>query len=110
MASDFLGNFPYKKNLNLDLNNFVKKREINIFLLNIILRPGTTFMKDYFAFSAEQLERKMEKRRESQERVKEEQRGLFLKETVKKSKDAEKKRNEINKDVGYKKQVFIFDS
>ena len=50
MASDFLGNFPYKKNLNLDLNNFVKKREINIFLLNIKLRPGTTFIKDYFAF------------------------------------------------------------
>jgi hypothetical protein len=50
MASDFLGNFPCKKNLNLDLNNFVKKREINLFLLNIILRPGTKFMKDYFAF------------------------------------------------------------
>ena len=31
----------------------MKKREINIFLLNIILRPGTTFMKDQFAFLAE---------------------------------------------------------
>ena len=50
MASDFLGNFTSKKNLNLDINNFVKKREINWFLLNIKLRPGTTFMKDYFAF------------------------------------------------------------
>jgi hypothetical protein len=46
----------------------------------------------------------------SWERDKEEQRGLFLKEIVKKSRDAEKKRNEINKEEGYKKQVFIFDS
>ena len=51
----------------------------------------------------------MNKRREKLGRVKEEQRGLFLKEVVKKSKDAEKKRNEINKEEGYKKQVFIFD-
>ena len=47
-------------------------------------------------YSTEQLERKMEKRREKLGRVKEEQRGLYLKEVVKKSKDAEKKRNEIN--------------
>ena len=47
-------------------------------------------------FSTEQLERKMEKRREKLGRVKEEQRGLFLKEVGKKSKDTEKKRNEIN--------------
>ena len=60
-------------------------------------------------FSTEQLVIKMDKRREKLGRVKEEQRGLFLKEVVKKSKDAEKKRNEINKEVGYKKQVFIFD-
>jgi hypothetical protein len=45
MAPDFLGNFPYKKNLNLDLNNFAKKREINIILLNIIVRPGKFFDK-----------------------------------------------------------------
>ena len=33
--------FPVQKNLNLDLNNFVKKRE-----------TGTTFLKYYFAFSS----------------------------------------------------------
>jgi hypothetical protein len=43
-------------------------------------------------------------------RVKEEKRGLFLKEVVNKSKYAERKRYEINKEKGYKKQVFIFDS
>jgi len=36
----------------------------------------------------------MERGGKSWERVKEEQRGLFLKEIVKKSKDAEKKSNE----------------
>ena len=51
----------------------------------------------------------MDKRREKLGRVKEEQRGLFLKEVGKKSKDTEKKRNEM-KEEGYKKQVFIFDS
>jgi hypothetical protein len=55
-------------------------------------------------FSAEQLERKMERGGKSWERVKEEQRGLFLKEIVKKSKDAEKNRNEINKEEDYKTQ------
>jgi hypothetical protein len=78
----------------------VKKREINIFPLKKILRPGTiffkAFLKDYFAFFLLNSWKK-------------EQRRLFLKEVVKKSKDAEKKRNEINKEVGYKKQVFIFD-
>jgi hypothetical protein len=55
-------------------------------------------------FSAEQLERKMERGGKSWERVKEEQRGLFLKEIVKESKDAEKKSNEINKEEDYKTQ------
>jgi len=50
----------------------------------------------------------MERGGKSWERVKEEQRGLFLKEIVKKSKDAEKKRNEINKE-GYKTQyLYLF--
>ena len=30
----------------------MKKREINLLLLNIKLRPGTTFLKYYFAFSS----------------------------------------------------------
>jgi hypothetical protein len=42
----------------------VKKREINIFPLKKIIISGITFfkafLKDYFAFSTEQLERKME--------------------------------------------------
>jgi phage/plasmid-associated DNA primase len=89
----------------------VKKREINIFPLKKILRPGTiffkAFLKDYFAFFLLNSWKKYGK--EEGKAGKEEQRRLFLKEVVKKSKDAEKKRNEINKEVGYKKQVFIFD-
>jgi hypothetical protein len=34
MAPDFYGNFPNKKIQNLDLNNFVKKHEINILTLS----------------------------------------------------------------------------
>jgi hypothetical protein len=80
MASDFLVNFPYKKNKNPDINNFVKKREL-------ILRQEQHFLKHFrriiLLFSTEQLESKMEKRREKLGRFKEEQRGLFLKEVVK---------------------------
>jgi hypothetical protein len=64
-------------------------------------------LKDYFAFFNGSAGKKDGK--EEGKAVKEEQRGIFLKEVVKKRKDAEKKRNEINKEVGYKKQVFIFD-
>ena len=68
----------------------MKKREL-------ILRPGTTFfkafLKDYFAFFTWTVGKKDGKK---EGRVKEEQRGLFLKEVEKKSKDTEKKRNEIN--------------
>ena len=46
----------------------MKIREVNIFPLKIILRPGTTFfkafLKDFLLFSTEPLEIKIEKRME----------------------------------------------
>jgi hypothetical protein len=70
----------------------VKKREINIFSIKIILRPGTTFFKafwkDYFAFfQLNSWKEKWKRGGKSWERFKEEQRGLFLKKVVKKSKE-----------------------
>ena len=71
----------------------MKKREIQLI-------PGTTFfkafLKDYFAFFNWTVGKKDGKKEGKLGRVKEEQRGLFLKEVGKKSKDTEKKRNEIN--------------
>jgi hypothetical protein len=64
-------------------------------------------LKDYFVFF--NLTAGKNDGKEEGKAGEEEQRGLFLREVVKKSKDAEKKRNEINKEEGYKKQVFIFD-
>ncbi len=79
----------------------MKKREINLLLLNIKLRPGSTFLKYYICFI------KMEKRREklgkSQIRTK---RSLFKRDR----KEEQRRRKEINKEEGYKKQVFIIDS
>ena len=78
------------------------------FPLKKILRIVTTFfkvfLKDYFAFFNWTAGKKDGKEEGKAGKV--EQRVFFLKEVVKKSKDAEKKRNEINKEVGYKKQVF----
>ncbi len=53
----FFREFPVQKNLNLYLDNFVKKREINIFLLNIILEQEQHLWRIILLFSAEQLGR-----------------------------------------------------